>query len=439
MAKKFKKTYISVHEFVNSWEKEIYELSNLDYFTYLLINNVAGEIENGFMPSFKDSALFKLESDEIGTLAFNLGDNLQQFFEENCFGSCPLNCPLHLSDVLTERDEHERRIVLAETPLLKSACKTKESCLYTDVMNYVVVETLIEFFHFEKAMMIDEKEYGVVQFSDFIVGLVIQTINQYGQSLLLQNQESASRLFEKLLNHDEYDWQGDTMLPGVNDDEFQEGDEWKIDQYGVHAAIQAFRGTWRCNPLQILLLDRFEEFLIDFLNIRKVQDISINEVREFFTMVVAHEVLANMEGSFDQEEDMFYKLFEFLDYNYGTSLIANIALFTSRELPELKRTINVMETYNRSHPLLDYLLLENGGRNAVMDGFFCLQDIQANSITVRDVHLQSVFSNVEVLKINTGELRKGDILHMQISAEQGRHRMAHLEMIYPGYAKSFLF
>ena len=48
MAEPIKKTYISAREFVDSWEKEIYELSNLDYFIYLLINELALGIEKNF-------------------------------------------------------------------------------------------------------------------------------------------------------------------------------------------------------------------------------------------------------------------------------------------------------------------------------------------------------------------------------------------------------
>ena len=52
MAEQFKKTYVSVTEFIDSWEKEIYELTHLDYFSYLLINEMASGIENDFFPNY---------------------------------------------------------------------------------------------------------------------------------------------------------------------------------------------------------------------------------------------------------------------------------------------------------------------------------------------------------------------------------------------------
>ena len=46
MAEKFEKTYISVNEFIESWEKELYELNYLDYFIFLLINKLGFQIEH---------------------------------------------------------------------------------------------------------------------------------------------------------------------------------------------------------------------------------------------------------------------------------------------------------------------------------------------------------------------------------------------------------
>ena len=72
LAEKFQKTYISVHEFIHSWEKEIYELNNLDYFTYLLINNLGYQIEHEFFCKKNKFPYLDIEYDEISTLSFNL-------------------------------------------------------------------------------------------------------------------------------------------------------------------------------------------------------------------------------------------------------------------------------------------------------------------------------------------------------------------------------
>ena len=71
MSEKYKKTYISAKEFVSSWEKEIYELTNLDYFIYLLINELGSRLEHDFFPQIDDEDLFYLKNEEIAAISFN--------------------------------------------------------------------------------------------------------------------------------------------------------------------------------------------------------------------------------------------------------------------------------------------------------------------------------------------------------------------------------
>ena len=75
MSEKSEKTYISIHEFISSWEKEIYELTNLDYFAYHLINFLGNQIETVYFNKKEQTGYLQLDSEDIGTLAFNIGDS----------------------------------------------------------------------------------------------------------------------------------------------------------------------------------------------------------------------------------------------------------------------------------------------------------------------------------------------------------------------------
>ena len=97
MSTRFEKTYISVNEFVSSLEKEIYELTNLDYFTFLLINYLGYQIENEYFNKDNNTPYLLIDPEEIATLAFNIGDSFESFLENNCFGDCSLSCPTKLS------------------------------------------------------------------------------------------------------------------------------------------------------------------------------------------------------------------------------------------------------------------------------------------------------------------------------------------------------
>ena len=78
MAERFQKTYISVQEFISSWDKEIYELNNLDYFTFLLINNIGYRIEHDFFNQQNKDPNLQIDPEEIGTLSFNIGDSFYE-------------------------------------------------------------------------------------------------------------------------------------------------------------------------------------------------------------------------------------------------------------------------------------------------------------------------------------------------------------------------
>ena len=141
MSKDFGKGYISAKEFVNSWEKEVYELTNLDYFIYLLINNIGGLLENDFFADYDQKDHFYLNSEEISALSFNIGDSLQLFLEKNCFGSCNLGCPNKLKQPFSEKDDEIRiKFVSTEFDGLAASCVSREDCLYHDVITTKIVK-----------------------------------------------------------------------------------------------------------------------------------------------------------------------------------------------------------------------------------------------------------------------------------------------------------
>ena len=66
-------------EFIDSWEKEIYELNQLYYFIYLMINKLGFQIEHDFLNVKNKNPYLQIDPDDIGTLAFNIGDSFETF------------------------------------------------------------------------------------------------------------------------------------------------------------------------------------------------------------------------------------------------------------------------------------------------------------------------------------------------------------------------
>ncbi len=441
MAEQFKKTYISVHEFVDSWEKEVYELTNLDYFIFLLINNLAGEIETTYLSKLSDTNLLQLHTEETGTLSFNMGDSLQMFFEEYCFDSCGLNCPLRLQDSLSEEEQNERQMVFADAPLPKTVCRTKAKCLYSEISTFVVKDTLLDFYHFEKGFILDENDPNFVKFSDFIVKNILATIQKQGRDLLQNPGENASLQFDNLIKTDDSGWDGSFNLEAGEDSEMSDGDEWKLASSGSADAIENFKNTYPeafNESSLLLLLNRFSEFLTEFLEMKRIENLAVEEVEEFFTVIVIHELLVVEQNLIGTAAEMFRQLMRFLDYNYDLHLSLSFEAFLKKAFPEIERTFQISRTYGNEHPLVHFLLSKDASEPAILDGFFEVIEISGHLASVKDIHLKSRFDFVELVGLDIVQIKPGDILHMQISARGTSYRLNRLEMVYPAHAKLYL-
>jgi len=200
LSAKSEKTYISVQEFVSSWEKEIYELNNLDYFIFLLINHVCYQIEHNHFNPLKPSDHLRVDPEEIGTIAFNLGDSLESFLENNCFGDCTLGCPTHLDDPVDQEEIKARNDQLQLIQLVNGSEFNKRNFFVNDILNYVVIDTLFDFYQYEMGLNLDDTDISLIQFADFITSILEKFIENQGQSLLGNPKESATALFNKLIN-----------------------------------------------------------------------------------------------------------------------------------------------------------------------------------------------------------------------------------------------
>ena len=441
MAEQFRKTYISVNEFVESWEKEVYELTNLDYFIYQLINHLAADVENIYFKALSPSSLLRLESDETGTLCFNMGDSLQQFLEKNCFGACELNCPLNLSARISPEDLKIRNKILGNFPPSIAQCKSKGQCLYTDLLHFVVIDSVAEFYQFEKGFLIEEDDPDLLLFAQFVSDSIQDFMHGKGQKYLVQADENAGTEFDKLIKTDQGEWLGNVDFSSEEQD-LSEGDEWKLNGSGSAQIISAFKDSYKPaqeKNLYILLLDRFSEFLTEFIDLHHIDALTIEELQEFFTVVVVHEVVSRDADELDEAARIFSHLTQFLDFNQNTDLNLPFEGFLEETYPEIKRAFRLLKEYNDQNPLLNYLLSEQASDPNIVDGFFEIVSISGTMTELEDIHLKTRFKPVYLNNLNLELLKKGDILHMQIAPEGLSFGLTHLEMVYPAIAKNYLY
>ncbi len=442
MAEQSRKIYIPVNEFIDSWEKEVYELTNMDYFIFLLINELAGSIETGFFPKRSTLEYLRLNSEDIGNLAFNMGDALQDFLEKNCFGACSVACPKHLSQRVTPAELTERQNIIGIPVRPDMACKNKEQCLFYDIKAFVVLDILLDFYNFDKGLAIVEDDAGLHLFVEFITRLIIENIKKHESRLLTHPDENAASQFDVLIQNTETGWKPH-FEHSDDDSEVWEGEEWKFAATGTAAILEQFRNGYTFGKNEKIarrLLNRFSEFLTEFLGLERIEELTVAEIQEFTTVVVVHELVGEPDETLREIIRVFNDLVRYLDFNHNLNLASPFSDFIRYEFPEIARTFRMVNQYVQNHPLVDFLLSGEAKKNGLLDGFFRVLQVDNGICELEDIHIQSRFAPVDLSSAELDNLRKGDILHLQLSTENGQTwTLIHLEMIYPAKAKAYLY
>ncbi len=443
MAEQFKKIYISPREFINSWEKEIYELNNLDYFVFLLINNLAEQIEKSYFNRSSADDLLYLHSEEIGTLSFNIGDGLQLFFEKNCFGACNLNCPVKLHDKLKEDEHKERLHSLPEGLFISLDCLTKEQCLYADVLNYVVLDSILDFYNYEMGVILNESDERILSFADFCMKIILSVIKEKGQKLLNAPTENAGSLFEDLLQDDETTWE-DFDVNEINDMEDEDDSEpWKNTSSAIEVTMQEFKNDYQqlSDDSHLLkYIDSFNQYLTNFLELTRFEDVNNEDLSEFFFIVLYGELVLDEHVELDDVFEVFGKLFKFLEFNHDIYLNIFFKNFTDKYTCQIKRTMEISRSLLKNNSYIDALLSRAPNEETLFEGFFEITGHSKRGFKLEDIHLKAEYDPVKLQGGSTLEnLETGDIIHAQIEHSKTGWRIRQFEMIYPHIARMYLY
>jgi len=439
LAEQSRKIYISAREFIDSWEKEIYELTNLDYFIFSLINELALELEKNFFTRFSSTDALYLHSEEIGILSFNMGDSTQSFLDKNCFSSCNMNCPLQLNEDVSSTESMLRQGMIALNSQEGSRCHTKEECLYADLLNYVVLDSLLDFYNYEMGLVMEDGNMVLTRMAEFIMDIIISFTKNKGQKWLQNRDENASDLFERHIQSEQLDWQNDANL--LDDD--LEGDEWKLEQSKPVYVIESFLSSLsHRNDLGEAprIIDRFNEFITDFLELERIEELAYDDIEEFLTIVVNHEFLMDEQINLDLVADLFESFIDYLEYNYNLNFKEAFKRFRQTVFPHILRTFRLIRRYNQRHPYVDYLLSASHlDEDEITEGFFKVHRQQKAKFVLQDIHLSTEYAGVHVDESIAWELQTGDILHGQLKKRNKGWEFVHLEMIYPENARPYLF
>jgi hypothetical protein len=442
LAEQFKKTYISVTEFIDSWEKEIYELTYLDYFSYLLINDLASVIEKDFFHKRNQNSQISLSAEEISTLSFNIGDSLQGFFEKNCFSKCKLDCSLKLEDALDNKNPIIKDDERNNPSNSKNNDQMKEQCMSSDILNYVILDSLLDFYNYELGIILTETDNDLLDFAEFNLNVIIQFIRSKGQRYLRTPQENASAYFYELIQSDESSWKIDDIDLNDSEEDEQELEPWKIDYSTIEHVFEEFTSEYNISgdkQQAIRMLEKFRNYLSDFIELKRIDDLTMEDLEEFFSVVLPHEMLSENEPCFDGIREIFTKFLTYLEFTRNLYIKIPFDKFVTKHMPEIIRTFKITNNYLKRYPFVDFLMSSDNNDTSLVEGFYEIHRNANDQFVVEDIHLNTRLEPVNINRLNGSVIKTSDIFHCHLINKSGVWQIAYLEQVYPAVSKYYLY
>lgn len=436
MSERFEKIYISVNEFVSSWEKEIYELNNLDYFTFLLINHLGYYLEHDFFSKDQNTPYLRIDPDEIATLSFNIGDGFESFLENNCFGDCTLNCPTRLNERVNPNDMEVNRTHLNIIQIMNGTNITKKQFLLTDILNYVVLDTLFDFYNYEIGLDLDDADIGLMQLADFITVMLEKFIENNGQSYLINPKESAVEQFESSISEAENDWE---HLSAESYEESEENEEWRHGQLSVSHFVQEYISQAKNHDIvRDRILNFFSTFAADYAGIVKIDDFSSEDLEEFFIFWLIREISLEKEITFENIKTIFERFFLSLELSHNIDLKILFDEIQMTCFASAENALGCIRSYFDKNSLINGVLEANVENDRIISGFFQVEKISDNGfLRLRDIHFNKDYLNVKINFTDPAELDKM-ILLASIKMTSYGWRVINLEYIFPQMTKPYL-
>ncbi len=436
MSERFEKAYISVSEFVSSWEKEIYELNNLDYFTFLLINYLGYKIEHDFFNAEKNSPYLRIDPEEIATLSFNIGDCFESFLENNCFGDCTLSCPTKLDEKVDPNQKELERTHLNIIQIINGKDLSKKQFLLTDILNYVVLDTLFDFYNYEIGLDLDDADIGLMQFADFITMILEKFIELRGKTFLMNPKEPASDLFENIIAESENDW--DDIPPAIYE-ESEEKEEWKYGNLSVANVVQDYLIQSKyLDRVSKRILEYFKSYTEEYAGILQIDDFSKEDLEEFFLFWLLREISLEKEITSKQVRITFENFFIWLELGRGIELKSLYEEFVSSSFESFDKTLATIRLYFENNSVINGILESNIPEDQIVEGFFQVERVtRSGFLRLRDIHFRQTYLNVKINLSDPIQL-KNTILYANIKHTAYGWRVISLEYIFPIKAKPYL-
>jgi hypothetical protein len=440
LSERFEKTYISVQEFITSWEKEVYELTNLDYFTFLLINHIGNLIENDYFNQHNKSSHLKIDPEHIATLSFNVGDSFESFLENNCFGDCSLSCPTRLNEKVSPDDIDPQNNHLHILQIVNGEDLDKRQFFLTDILNYVVLDTLFDFYNYEIGMDLDDADIGLMQFADYITSLLQKFIENLGQTYLKCPRESAAELFEKLIQENSSDWNEEV---DPLDEESEDQETWKFGNMAISEVVDEYLASLRIDGSELEQTDRlltiFKNYTDEYAGIKKIDDIELEDLEEFFLFWFVRELTLEREIGTGKARMVYGRFIKWLEISRDIELSGSYNKIIRKHYQSVRNSVLLARRYFEKNSIIDGLLAVNSSDIQIVDGLFEVERVTENGfLHLRDIHFKHRYQNVQINFPNARHLLQKNIFDASLKPTAYGWRLINLDYIFPQAARPYL-
>ncbi len=450
MSEHYQKTFISAREFVESWDKELYELTYLDYFIYQMINHLGNRLEKHYFIRDKRHSSLYLDFDDLGTVCFNLGDGFEFFLEENCLGTCPINCPRDLDGtVKIDKQQLEERIKkkLALLQSIMIGNLEKEQCLRIDLLNHVILDTLLQFYMDEFELEIKEDDIELLDLAEFIENVIIDFIRFEGHDLLDKPFETAMHYFEEMLENETEDQQNkgwddkqSSWEPPHDLPEWNEVEDTIDDIFLRFISDQHYNPAHQSDAL-VHDINFFNKYLREEADIEKISDLKEYHLAEFFSSWLVREFVMGDEKQISHIFRAVARFITFLYHHYNINLKRDFLRCYDKLKVDLPRVIKATNVFISEYNLLDTLLLNEELMNDSRVGFLKINEVLDKSEKLIEVQDIKTTAEKEIIKLNSSSLNSlqpGDIIHTRLIRKNGTWEISEIQFIYPQLAARFI-
>jgi len=444
LSERFEKTYISIHEFIDSWEKEIYELNQLDYFIYLMINKLGFQIEHDFLNAKNKNPYLQIDPDDIGTLAFNIGDSFETFLENNCLTNCQLQCLTKLDEKLTTKERKYVEKNLHIVHILNEENWNRKQFLVADILNYVVLDTLYDFYNYDVGINVEESDIGLLKFADFITDILIKSIYTNGQSLLNNAKESATNLFDNLVLESDTEWDEDSNSEITDmDDEIDDAEIWKLGNNNIKNLTEDFLSNLNEENIDVELAEKSLQYLQNYISnysgIVNIEEFTKEDLEEFLSFWLIRELTLDTKIDMKQHVENYFRFFSWLEFSKDISIKHLFAEVVNLHYNEFDFVLNSARTYLQNNSVVNGILEANTSEKELVDGYFEIISINKDGfLRLQDIHLKKIYYNVNIDKKFVELFEKGFIFEATLKPTGYGWRLLNLEYVFPRVAKPYL-